>query len=129
MVRRWGGVQVFWAAEATTVTATKPKIGKGELRLEEIMGLAYATNRLLRDSSALEGILTSSFESEFGFLVDNSIFRGTGAGQMLGILQSPALVSVTRAVDDLTTILDLYEVMPSRLKTTAVWLYHPKLVE
>ena len=121
---RWGGVQVFWAAEATTVSATKPKIGKGELRLEEIMGLAYVTNRLLRDSSAIESILTSAFESEFGFLVDNSIYRGTGAGQMLGILQSPALVSVTRNVDPLVTLLDMYEAMPARLKSSATWFYH-----
>src|SRR6266545_296429 len=28
---RWGGVQVFWAAEAATVAAKAPKIGKGEL--------------------------------------------------------------------------------------------------
>lgn len=122
---RWGGVQVFWAAEATTVSATKPKIGKGELRLEEIMGLAYVTNRLLRDSSAVESILTNSFESEFGFLVDVSIFKGSGAGQMLGILQSPALVSVTRNVDPMVTLLDMYEVMPSRLKSSATWFYHP----
>jgi HK97 family phage major capsid protein len=122
---RWGGVQVFWAAEATTVSATKPKIGKGELRLEEIMGLAYVTNRLLRDSSAIENILTNAFESEFGFLIDVSIFKGTGAGQMLGIMQSPALVSVTRNVDPLVTLLDMYEAMPSRLKSTATWFYHP----
>lgn len=122
---RWGGVQVFWAAEATAVTAKKPKIGKGELRLEEIMGLAYATTRLLRDSAALEDILTSAFESEFGFLLDNSIMRGSGAGQMLGILQSPSLVSVARdGSDDLVTLLALYEAMPSRLKKTATWFYH-----
>jgi hypothetical protein len=37
---RWGGVQVYRNAEAATVTAKQPKIGKGELRLEEITGLA-----------------------------------------------------------------------------------------
>jgi HK97 family phage major capsid protein len=41
---RWGGVQVFRKAEAATVTAKQPKIGRGELRLEEIMGLAYVTS-------------------------------------------------------------------------------------
>jgi HK97 family phage major capsid protein len=37
---RWGGVQVFRNAEAAAVTAKQPKIGKGEIRLEEITGLA-----------------------------------------------------------------------------------------
>lgn len=131
---RWGGVQVFWRAEAATVAAKQPKIGKGEVRLEEIMGLAYATERLLRDASALEAVLTSAFESEFGFKVDDSVLRGNGSGQMLGILNSPALVSVTRdGSDDLVTITDMIARMPSRLKMGAVWLHHadwlPKLIK
>lgn len=121
---RFGGVRIYWRAEANTVTASQPKIGKGELRLEELMGLAYATERLLRDAPALQAVLTQAFEEEFGFVVDNSILRGSGAGQMLGILNSPVLVSVTRAADDLDTIVDCFEAMPSRLKATAVWLYH-----
>ena len=122
---RFGGVQIFWRAEAATVTASAPKIGKGELRLEELMGLAYATERLLRDAPALQAVLTQAFSEEFGFVVDNSIIRGNGAGQMLGILNSPILATVTRdGTDHLVTITALWEVMPSRLKATAVWLYH-----
>src|SRR5207248_6213927 len=93
---RRGGVQVYWKAEAATVTAKQPKIGKGELRLEEIMGLAYATDRLLRDASALEGLLGSSFESEFAFKIDDAIIRGNGAGMPLGFFTGPCLVSVAK---------------------------------
>lgn len=129
---RWGGVQVFWRAEAATVTAKQPKIAKGELRLEEIMGLAYATERLLRDAPALEAVLTSAFEDEFGFKLDDSILRGSGAGQMLGILNSPALVSVARDADDLITVTNMTARMPARLKPGMVWLHHadwmPKLI-
>lgn len=129
---RWGGVQVFWRAEAATVAAKQPKIGKGELRLEDIMGLAYATERLLRDAPALEAVLTSAFEDEFGFKIDDSVMRGTGSGQMLGFLNSPALISITRDADDLITITNMLARIPSGLKGGMVWLHHadwlPKLI-
>lgn len=129
---RWGAVQVFWKAEASTVAARAPKIGKGELRLEEIMGLAYATERLLRDAAALESLLSDAFESEFGFKIDDSILRGNGAGQMFGFLVHPALISVTRDADDLITVTNMLARMPSRMKNGAVWFHHanwlPKLI-
>lgn len=127
---RWGGVQVFWKAEAATVTAKQPKIGKGELRLEEIMGLAYATERLLRDATALEGILSDSFESEFAFVIDDAILRGTGAGQPLGFFQAPIIVSVAKEAAQVAAtvvaanVLKMFARMPPRLKPGGVWLIH-----
>jgi HK97 family phage major capsid protein len=133
---RWGGVQVFWKSEAATVTAKAPKIGKGELRLEEIMGLAYATERLLRDGTALEGIVTSAFESEFAFTIDNAIMRGSGAGQPLGFFLGaggtahPAYVEVAKEGSQVAAtvvaanVTKMYARMPARLKSGAVWLIH-----
>ena len=126
---RWGGVQVFWVSEAGTVTAKKPKIGKGEIRLEELMGLAYVTNRLLRDAVALQSVLSSAFESEIGFKLDDSVMRGTGSGQMLGFLNSPVLVSVTRAADDVDTVLEMFSRMPARLEAGSVWLHHKNWIK
>lgn len=90
---RWGGVQVYRAAEAASVTASKPTLGKFELRLDDLMGLFYATDRLLRDTTALEAIAMTAFPSEFAFKLDDEIVRGDGAGQCLGILNAPATVS------------------------------------
>jgi HK97 family phage major capsid protein len=127
---RWGGVQIYWKAEATQVTGKQPKIGKGELRLEELMGLAYATGRLLRDSSALNGILGDAFASEFAFKVDDSILRGDGSAKPLGILNSGALVTQaaeggqTATTVNVDNVLKMYARMPARLKPGAVWLIH-----
>lgn len=127
---RWGGVQVFRNSEAATVTAKQPKIGKGELRLEEITGICYTTGRLLRDAVALNGLLGDAFSSEFAFKIDNEIVRGTGSGQCLGFLTSPALVtqaaeggqtSLTVNVDN---VLKMYARVPARLKPGAIWLIH-----
>jgi HK97 family phage major capsid protein len=85
---RWGGVQVYRRAEADTVTATKPEFGMLDVRLEDMMGLAYATNRLLRDARAMGSIFSIAFSSEFAFKLDDEIFRGNGAGQCLGIIDA-----------------------------------------
>lgn len=85
---RWGGVQVYWRAEADTVTATKPKFGEFDLRLQELMGIAYATDRLLKDARALASIFSIAFSSEMAFKLDDAIFRGNGAGLPLGITDS-----------------------------------------
>jgi HK97 family phage major capsid protein len=90
---RWGGVQVYRAAEAAAVTATKPTFGKFELRLEEAKGLFYATDRVLRDAAVLEAVVGKAFPSEFAFKIDDEIMRGTGTGQCLGILNADCTVS------------------------------------
>lgn len=90
---RWGGVQVYRRAEADTVTASKPTLALFELRLEDLMGIFYATERLLRDASLLQAIAERAFASEFAFRFDDETIRGTGAGQNLGILNAGCLVT------------------------------------
>ncbi len=127
---RWGGVRVYRRGEAATVTATKPALGLFELRLEDLMGIAYATERLLRDAGALEAIFTRAFASEFAFKVDDELIRGTGAGETLGILNSPALVTVSKETGQAAktivpqNISNMWARMPARLRGEAVWLYN-----
>lgn len=93
---RWGGVQVYRGAEADAMTGKQPKLGKFELRLEDMFGLFYATDRVLRDATLLEALATKAFASEFAFKLDDEIFRGTGAGQCLGIVGNAPTVSVAK---------------------------------
>jgi HK97 family phage major capsid protein len=93
---RWGGVQVYRAAEAATVTAAQPKLGKFELRLEDLMALFYGTTRVIRDATLLEALAMKAFSSEFAFKLDDEIVRGTGAGQCLGIVGNAPTVSVAK---------------------------------
>ena len=93
---RFGGIVGYWADEADQKTASKPKFRKIELNLHKLIGLCYATDELLADAAALEGFIRAAFPSEFGFLVDDAILRGTGVGQPLGILNSGCLVTVDK---------------------------------
>ena len=93
---RYGGIKGYWADEASDATKSKPKFRKIELNLHKLMGICYATDELLADAAALEGFIRSAFPSEFAFLIDDAIIRGTGAGQPLGILNAGCLVSVAK---------------------------------
>lgn len=131
---RWGGVRVYRRGEADTVTATKPKVGKIDLQLEDLMGLAYVTNRLLRDGTALSAVLEPAFASEFAFQADDEIFRGDGVGKMLGILNSNALVTVSKESGQAANtvvaanIAKMYARMPARLIGGSAWFVNQEVL-
>ncbi len=113
---RWGGVQVYRRAEADTVTATKPKLGMLEIRLEDLMGICYATDRALRDATSLGQIVQRAFASEFAFKVDDEIIRGSGAGQALGIMNSAALVSIAKETSQVAATIVAENVIKMRAR-------------
>jgi len=125
---RWGGVLAYWLAEAGTKQATKPKFRKLELNLNKLIGLCYATDELLQDAAALESVIMQAFSEEFGFMVDDAIINGTGAGQPLGILNGGALVSVAAETGQpaatilAENIVKVWSRMWARSRRNAIWL-------
>lgn len=93
---RYGGVRVYWVAEGGQKTASRPKLRQIDLTLQKLAGLYVATDELLQDTVALDSVVRPAFEAEMAFAVDDAMIRGTGAGMPLGILNSPALVSVAK---------------------------------
>ena len=125
---RSGGVIGYWLEEAGQKTASKPKFRKIELNLNKMIGLCYATDELLDDAMALEGVVRKAFVDEFGFMLDDAIINGTGAGQPLGVLNAGCLVSVAKETgqDADTIVAENIMKMRSRLfassRSSAVWL-------
>lgn len=93
---RAGGVQAYWAAEAATVTATKPSFDQVRLRLDKLMALVYATDEQLADAPQLAAWINSEVPEEIGFKLDDAIIRGNGTGVPLGVLNADCLVSVAK---------------------------------
>jgi HK97 family phage major capsid protein len=124
---RWGGVQIYWAAEADAATAKKPKFRRIELELKKLIGLCYATDELIEDASALGAVINKAFPEEFGFVLDDSIYRGNGAGQPLGFLNSACVVSQaaegsqTAATVNEKNVVKMFARMPARLIPGAEW--------
>ncbi len=133
---RWGGVQVYRRAEADTVTASKPKFGLLEIRLEDLMGICYTTDRAMRDATSLGQIIQTAFASEFAFRVDDEVVRGSGAGQCQGLLGSGALVTVAKETVPAAQIADTFLAenalkmrsrMPARLRADSAWFINQEL--
>lgn len=125
---RWGGVQVYWGAEADAATAKKPKFRQASWELKDVIGLMYATERLMADASALEAVFNQAFTEEIRFFVGDAVINGTGGGQMQGLLAATALVSVSKESGQPATTIQyeninkMWSRMWSRSRSNAVWL-------
>ena len=95
---RRGGIRAYWAAEAEEKTKSKPKFREMELKLRKLVALCYATDELLADATALESWIMQAFPEEINFVAEDSLFRGTGVGMPLGVLNSAATVSIAKEV-------------------------------
>lgn len=124
---RWGGIQAYWLEEGGTYTGSRPKFRQISMKLKKLIGLCYSTDELLADAVALESIISMGFADEFSFKLQEAFINGTGAGQPLGIMNAPALVSVAKQGSQTATTIVLANVqkMYGRLWArgipTSVW--------
>jgi HK97 family phage major capsid protein len=131
---RWGGVQIYRRKEADSVAASRPKFGKWERELEDLMGVAYMTDRAMRDAPSLGQVFTAAFNEEFGFRGDDEVANGTGVGEMLGYLNSDALVTVDKEDGQAAgtvvsmNILKMYARLPTRSQSNFVTVYNTALL-
>ena len=125
---RWGGVRGYWINEADQITSSKPKLRQVKLEPKQLAVLVYATDKLLRNASALGQFLTRCAADEINFLVGDAIIEGNGAGKPLGILNAPCVVSVAKESGQLATTIvaenigKMWARMHPRSKQNAVWL-------
>lgn len=125
---RYGGIQVYHAAEAATVTATQPKFKPVAMELHKLFGLMYATDELLQDATALTALVNRWFPMEFGYKLDDVILNGSGAGQGLGVLNSGALVQVAKRSGQkadsviFENIIDMDAQLADASDNTAFWI-------
>ena len=125
---RWGGAVSYWTAEAGEKIASKPSFGKLLMKLKKLIGLCYTSDELLQDVSVLERIVSDVFKAEIGFRTDDGIINGTGAGEMLGIMNAPATITQDKEAGQAanSVIFENVTQMWSRLwakgRGTSVWL-------
>lgn len=126
---RYGGITVYRKNEAPDLSTlgSKPKFALLELFLEDLFGVCFATEDMLADATALESIIMTVFPAEMGFVLDDEIIRGSGAGRMLGILNSNAVYAVDKesgqgaATIEIENIVKMISHMPSRSFAKAEW--------
>lgn len=123
------GIRAFWEGEAAAHTQTKPVLKRKTLRLRKLVALVPLTDELLEDAPAMQAYVNRKAPEKLGFKLDEAIVRGSGAGQPLGYMNSPALVSVARTGGglsvELADIVNVYSRMYAPWRTNAVWIVHP----
>lgn len=89
------GIQVYRKGEADTMLdGGKAKLKEREIRVEDMYGLVYVTNRMLRDAAAVGSYVKRNLKQQLAFKLDYEIWQGTGSGECLGITNSSLPVSV-----------------------------------
>lgn len=124
-----GGVRVYRRAEAAAMTQSKLALKEIQVRVEEMYALVPVTDQLLEDAPMLGRFLTRKAGEKMNFKITDEIISGTGAaGQMLGILNSPAKITVNKESSQAAgtivamNILKMYARMPDAVRRQAVWL-------
>jgi len=77
------------------------------MSLAKFVTLTYATDELLQDAQLLDQIIREGFQEELTVRLEDAVIRGTGAGQPLGVLNSPCLISVVRTTPSTISIQDV----------------------
>jgi hypothetical protein len=94
----FGGVQMYWSAEAQTRTETEPQFKQMELRAWELSGYSVSSNVLLQDSIiGLEKFLMTLFAKAIAWYEEYAFLQGNGSGKPQGMLGASATIAVTRA--------------------------------
>lgn len=131
----FGGVQMYWAAEAATVAASKPQFREMKLDLEKMMGFAYCTDEMLEDASFLSGFLGNAFSLAADRLLIDGVLNGDGVGKPVGILKSNALIEVAKESGQAAgtfvgaNAIKMQARSMPRNRDKLVWLMHPDLEE
>jgi len=128
-----GGVQAYWESEGSAMTASKVALEPMNARLHKLTALVPVTEELLDDAPLLAGHLMKKAPEKINYKVSNAIFDGTGVGQPLGILRSPALVVVgkegSQAADTLLSmnVFKMWSRMYAPCRKNAIWMINQDL--
>ena len=124
---RFGGVQGFWTGEAAPMVGSRPKYKEIKLELHKLTALSYATDELLSDATALSAYLQKLVPQELNFKLEDSFFRGTGAGMPQGFLNAAAKIAVAKETGQLAAtivfqnIVKMFSRMWAPSRANAVW--------
>lgn len=92
----FGGLTASWTAESTNITESAPTLRKITLKVNKLGVYTKASNELIADGGTFEQMLGDALIQSVAWNLDHSFFRGTGAGQPLGILNDPGLVVIAK---------------------------------
>jgi len=91
---RGGGVRVYSDKELALMTQSKTKFDKIRLEPKRLTGMYFASDEILSNAPMLTGEMTELFNEEFAYKGQDLALNGSGAGEALGVMKAPCLVTV-----------------------------------
>lgn len=92
-----GGLTVGRKAEVVAANSSRMQLEQVVLEAHSLFGLSYITEELMQDSPiSFMALLAAGFGDAFSGEILNERLRGTGVGEYLGILNSPAKIEVAK---------------------------------
>lgn len=125
---RRGGVQFYWAAENSAITASRPKFREMDLKLKKAGAAVYVTEEQLQDTAALESYVMRIMPEELRWGVEDAILNGTGVGQPLGLENSNAAIATAKEVGQAAdtvvaeNVINMWARLWAPSKRNAIWL-------
>lgn len=129
----YGNIEWLWGSEESAYTEKSAKFGNIGLKLNKLTGLAYASDEILKFSPmSMENILRDGFADGLNYQFNKVILKGTGAGQPLGVLNSPCKVSVAKETNQAANTI-LFENVVNMLAhvndmSRCVWVANPNIL-
>ena len=122
-----GGLRVYRRAEADAVSSSRTEYEMVTLQANTLMGLNYTTEELLSDSPiSVAALLQAGFNSEFQAKLLKEKLFGTGVGEFEGVMNSPALVSISKETSQVAATINTQNILKMRARCygygNAVWL-------
>lgn len=116
-------------AEAGALADISPTFGACELTLHKIGGRCRVSNEMLEDSAmALSSLLPNLFADALAWRIMFEMIAGSGAGEMMGVLNAPATVSQAKQTGQVAdtivsqNIMKMFSRMQPSSHRTAFWL-------
>ena len=122
-----GGLTVARNMETQSTSSSRMQFEKVRLEAYSLFGLTYTTEELLADSPmTIAALLQQGFRDEFTSHMINERLNGTGAGEHMGIMNSPCLVSVAKEGSQSADTINITNLIKMRSRCwgyqNAVWL-------
>lgn len=127
---RHGGIRNYWVGEAAALTSSYPALAQTTLVLNTNVVLVPVTNQLLHDANieSFDKKIKELAGSELLWAQNQACLSGSGTNQPLGVLNQPALITVTKSTNDTNAMFgfrdlaNMFARMYPLSRNNAVWL-------
>ena len=92
----FGGFSGSWLAEGGSASRKNAKLRQIQLTAKKLGIYTQASRELVEDGMSYDEQITGAMTQAIGWFLDYAFLQGTGAGMPLGVLNGPALVTVSK---------------------------------